>query len=236
MSNEKILVVDDDRDIVDILRIYLENEGYQFFSASNYEEALRYTKTGIDLIILDVLLPGKDGFDICLELRKSITAPILFLSCKNDEMDKIIGLSVGGDDYIEKPFLPGELMARIRSNIRRSTSYSAGKQNSAISLGALRLDPVNREAAIQARPIQLLPKEFDILHLFCRNPNRLFTKEEIFEFVWKDRSFETDVNTIMVHISNLRKKMGSNPSSPQIITIKGLGYKLVWREASKASL
>jgi len=229
MSNEKILVVDDDHDIVDILRIYLENEGYQFFSASSYDEALKYTKSGIDLIILDVLLPGKDGFDICLELRKSMTAPILFLSCKCDEMDKIIGLSVGGDDYIVKPFLPGELMARIRSNIRRSTSYSEGKQNNVLSLGALRLDLINREAVIQDKPIPLLPKEFDILHLFCRNPNRLFTKEEIFEFVWKDRSFESDVNTIMVHISNLRKKMGAAAASPQIVTIKGLGYKLSYK-------
>ena len=227
MSNEKILVVDDDRDIVDILRIYLKNEGFQFFSASSYDEALKYTKSGIDLIILDVLLPGKDGFDICLELRKSITAPILFLSCKCDEMDKIIGLSVGGDDYIVKPFLPGELMARIKSNIRRSTSYSSVEQDHMILLGSLKLDLINREATIQGNPLLLLPKEFDILHLFCRNPNRLFTKEEIFEFVWKDRSFESDVNTIMVHISNLRKKMGTaNTAAPQIITVKGLGYKL----------
>jgi DNA-binding response OmpR family regulator len=229
LSNEKILVVDDDHDIVDILRIYLENEGYQFFSASSYDEALKYTQSGIDLIILDVLLPGKDGFDICLELRKSITTPILFLSCKCDEMDKIIGLSVGGDDYVVKPFLPGELMARIKSNIRRSTNYSVGKQNNIISLGTLQLDLINREATIQNKPILLLPKEFDILHLFCRNPNRLFTKEDIFEFVWKDRSFESDVNTIMVHISNLRKKMGTNATIPQIITVKGLGYKLSYK-------
>lgn len=229
MSNEKILVVDDDHDIVDILRIYLENEGYQFLSASSYAEALEYTKSRIDLIILDVLLPGKDGFDICLELRKNMTAPILFLSCKCDEMDKIIGLSVGGDDYIVKPFLPGELMARIKSNIRRSKNYSEIRQNQTISLGTVRLDLINREVTIQDKPILLLPKEFDILHLFCRNPNRLFTKEEIFEFVWKDRSFESDVNTIMVHISNLRKKIGASENTPQIITVKGLGYKLSYK-------
>ena len=225
MSNEKILVIDDDHDIVDILKIYIENEGYHFLSASCYQDALKFTKTGIDLILLDVVMPVMDGFDICLELRKIITAPIIFLSCKSDEMDKIIGLSVGGDDYISKPFLPGELMARIKSNIRRSKTYSAERQNHIITLGSLKMELINREVTIEGRPIFLLPKEFDILLLFSRNPNRLFTKEEIFQFVWKDQSFDSDLNTIMVHISNLRKKMGTNYNSPQIITVKGVGYK-----------
>lgn len=227
MAKERILVIDDDPDIVDVLRIYIENEGYLFFGTSDCERAIELAKSGVDLILLDVLMPGNNGFDLCLELRKHVTVPILFLTCKSDEMDKIIGLSVGGDDYILKPFLPGELLARIRANIRRSRTYSSDLHQNVISIGSLRLDLINREVILSDDKITLLPKEFDILYLFCRNPNRLFTKEEIFEFVWKDLSFLSDMNTIMVHISNLRKKIGAYADAPQIITIKGLGYKLI---------
>lgn len=231
MSNEKILVIDDDPDIINILKIYIENEGYHFYSASGYQDALKYTKIGVDLILLDVVMPGMDGFDVCLELRKVMTAPIIFLSCKCDEMDKIIGLSVGADDYIAKPFLPGELMARIKSNIRRFKTYSSERQTHVITLGSLQLDLINREVVIEGRPIALLPKEFEILLLFSRNPNRLFTKEEIFQFVWKDESFSSDLNTIMVHISNLRKKLGISDNCPQIVTVKGVGYKFYNRSS-----
>lgn len=227
MARERILVIDDDPDIIGVLKIYIENEGYQFLSTSNCEAAIDMAKSGVDLVLLDVLMPGNNGFDLCLELRKHITVPILFLTCKSDEMDKIIGLSVGGDDYILKPFLPGELLARIRANLRRSRNYSSDQQQNILIIGSLQLDLINREVIIANQTISLLPKEFDIIHLFCRNPNRLFTKEEIFEFVWKDLSFLSDMNTIMVHISNLRKKMGVHADAPQITTIKGLGYKLL---------
>ncbi|MBR0597306.1 response regulator transcription factor [Sinanaerobacter chloroacetimidivorans] len=230
MSNEKILAVDDDIDIINILRIYMESEGYTFYSASSYKEATKIIdKVSIDLILLDVLLPEKDGFDICLEIRKKITtAPIIFLSCKNEEMDKVIGLSVGGDDYIVKPFLPGELLARVKSNIRRSKDYSSEvKPQIVLESGSLKVDLLTREVCFGDQEILLLPKEFDILLLFLKNPKRLFTKEEIFEYIWKSQSFENDVNTVMVHISNLRRKIGIDPSLPKIITVKGIGYKLV---------
>lgn len=227
MANERILVIDDDEDIINILRIYIKNEGFEFFSTSTFEGAQKIIKSGVDLIILDVLLPEKDGFDICLELRKSTTAPIIFLSCKSDEMDKIIGLSVGGDDYIAKPFLPGELMARIKSNIRRSKNYAEERQKHSIQLGELNIELINREVSIGSQSLVLLPKEYDILLLFARNPNRLFTKGEIFEYVWKDNLLESDLNTITVHISNLRKKMRISENAPQITTFKGIGYKLI---------
>jgi len=229
MAREKILAIDDDMDIINILKIYMENEEYDFYSASNHSEAMAIlSSVSIDLILLDVLLPGKDGFDICLDIRKKTTAPILFLSCKNDEMDRVIGLTVGGDDYIAKPFLPRELLARVKSNIRRSRDYSASAEPRAVlEFGALRADLIKREVTFGDRQIPLLPKEFDILLLFLRNPKRLFTKEEIFEYIWNSQLFESDVNTVMVHISNLRRKIGIDESLPKIITVKGLGYKLV---------
>lgn len=229
MSHEKILAIDDDMDIINILKIYMENEEYDFYSASNYQEAIEIIDSvSIDLILLDVLLPGKDGFDICLDIRRKTTAPILFLSCKNDEMDRVIGLTVGGDDYIAKPFLPRELMARVKSNIRRSRDYSAaGEPRAVLEFGALRVDLIKRDVYFGNQQIPLLPKEFDILLLFLRNPRRLFTKEEIFEYIWNSQLFESDVNTVMVHISNLRRKIGIDEGLPKIITVKGLGYKLV---------
>ena len=229
MSRESILVVDDDKDIRNLLKIYIENENYNFYQADSYLEALHILETtSIDIVILDVLLPDKNGFDCCLEIRKKTSIPIIFLSCKGEEMDKIIGLSVGADDYISKPFLPRELIARINANIRRSMSYSRAKSHDhIISLQNLSMNLITHEAHINNILIPLLPKEFDILLLLVKNPNRIFSKEEIYDYIWKDQVFDTDLNTIMVHISNIRKKMKlNNCDHPKIMTIKGIGYKL----------
>lgn len=230
MSKEKILVVDDDADIQNILKHYIENENFCYYSAGCLDEALDIIdSTFIDLIVLDVMLPGKDGFDCCLEIRKKTSAPIIFLSCKGEEINKIIGLSVGGDDYITKPFLPGEFVARIKSNIRRSRDYSSQSPNSHIlAHNNLTVNLMTREVFLDGENIILLNKEFEILLLFSNNPNRVFSKEEIFEYVWKENMYESDVNTVMVHISNLRKKLHAiNPNSPKIITYKGIGYKYI---------
>ncbi|MCG8485436.1 MAG: response regulator transcription factor [Clostridia bacterium] len=233
MAGENILIIDDDEDIITFLKIYLENEQFNIFTASNYQDALSIVKKHhIDLILLDVLLPNIDGFEICLNLRKITTSPIIFLSCKNEELDKVVGLSVGGDDYITKPFLPGELMARIKSNIRRSRDYSIKNEaRYMISLQNITINLLTKKVFINGQLVNLLPKEFSILILFVKNPERIFSKEEIFELIWKDQILETDINTIMVHISNLRKKIKTpNHDFPQIITIKGMGYKLILEE------
>jgi DNA-binding response OmpR family regulator len=225
-QRESILVVDDDSDILNFLKVYIESEGYNFFGAGDFVKAFETVeKYPIDLIVLDVLLPYKDGFDICLELRKKTSVPVIFLSCKNEEMDIIMGLSAGADDYITKPFLPGELMARIRSNLRRSTKY-ADRQSHITAWRGIEINTLTREVVVGSASVKLLPKEFDILALFLQNPGRVFSKDEIFRYIWKDRFFDADINTLTVHISNLRKKIRADDSYPRIVAIKGIGYKL----------
>jgi DNA-binding response OmpR family regulator len=225
-KKENILVVDDDSDILNFLKVYIESEGYRFFAAGDSVEAFAVLeRRPIDLIILDVLLPHKDGFDICSELREKTKAPVIFLSCKNEEMDIIMGLSAGADDYVTKPFLPGELMARIRSNLRRSGKYS-DERSHIVTWHGIEANLMTREASVDKTAVKLLPKEFDILTLFLQNPGRVFSKEEIFQYIWKDRFFEGDINTLTVHISNLRKKIYIGDSYPKIVAIKGIGYKL----------
>jgi DNA-binding response OmpR family regulator len=225
-EKENILVVDDDKDILGFLKVYIESAGYRFYSADNTKDALHIVEShSVDLIILDVLLPQTSGFDICLELRKRTRIPIIFLSCKNEEMDIIMGLSSGADDYITKPFLPGELMARIRSNLRRTIDYDGGGSGHIVSYRDIEANLFTREASVGKIPVRLLPKEFDILVLFLRHPNRVFSKDEICLYIWKESVYFGDINTLSVHISNLRKKL-SVGNDTRIMTVKGIGYKL----------
>ena len=224
-----IMVVDDDRDIRDFLKVYINSSGYDYYGASGYMEAIEIVENkDVDLIILDVLMPQKDGFSTCKELREKTHVPIIFLSCKNEEIDIIRGLSVGADDYITKPFLPGELMARINSHMRRAKTYiEADKTNHILIYGKLKADMISRQVWIHEDEIYLLPKEFDILVLFLKHPGRVFSKGEIFHYIWKDQILESDINTITVHISNLRKKICVPDIDAEIITVKGIGYKII---------
>jgi DNA-binding response OmpR family regulator len=227
-ERENILVVDDDKDILDFLKVYIESEGYTFFSASDSSGVFEViNRRPVHLILLDVLLPQRDGFDICLEIRKKTKAPVIFLSCKNEEMDIIRGLAAGADDYITKPFLPGELMARIRSNLRRFKHYADAAEPDHMTVHqGIEANLMTREVSVNNMPVTLLPKEFDILILFLRRPGRIFSKEEIFQYIWKDRVLDSDVNTLTVHISNLRKKIHIAEDQPRIVTVKGIGYKM----------
>lgn len=223
---ENILVVDDDDDNLNFLKVYIESEGYNFFSAGDFVEASKVMeKNSIDLVVLDVVLPHKDGFDVCAELREKTNVPVIFLSRKNDERDIIRGLSAGADDYITKPFLPGEFMARVRSNLRRAAQYADGRKHVAAWHG-VEVNLMTREVSVGATSVKLLPKEFDMLALFLQNPGRVFSKDEIFQYIWKDRFFEGDINTLTVHISNLRRKICIGDSFPKIVAVKGIGYKL----------
>ncbi len=236
MAGEKILIVDDEKPINKIIGSYLAKEGFQCFSAYNGMEALNLIKEkDPDLVILDIMLPDIDGIAVCLEIRKSKDIPILFLSCKGEEIDKIVALSVGGDDYITKPFLPGELIARVKANLRRHLNRPVQKEEEAEASESLHfpgidIDLVEREVLVDGSPVTLLHKEFEILKLLATNPKRIFSAQQIFELVWKSSCLEGDAKTVMVYISTLRKKIETNPSNPKYIaSVRGLGYKLNYR-------
>lgn len=228
MAGEKILIIDDEKPINDLIRSYLMKEGFIPFSAYTGQEALELIQSEKpDLIILDIMLPDMEGVDLCLEIRKTNNSPILFLSCKSEEIDKIIALSVGGDDYLTKPFLPGELIARIKAHLRRQKS-SASKQiphDEILEFPGLSINLQTREVYSEGLPVSLTAKEYDILLLLIQNPKRIFTAEQIFELVWKTTSLGGDTRTVMVYISTLRKKLEKNPESQKyILNIRGVGY------------
>ena len=229
MAGEKILIVDDERPINDLIRSYLVKEGFIPCSAFTGKEALDLIKSEKpDLVILDIMLPDIEGVDLCLEIRKTNNSPILFLSCKSEEIDKIIALSVGGDDYLTKPFFPGELIARIKAHLRRHKASGASGANNddIIELPGLVINLQTREVLSDGQPISLTAKEFDILLLFVQNPKRIFTADQIFELIWKVNRLEGDSRTVMVYISTLRKKLEkSSEGSKYIISIRGVGYK-----------
>ncbi len=227
MVNKKILVVDDEKNINDIIVSYLQKEGFSTFSALNGEDALALIKKeSPDLILLDIMLPDISGIDLCVEIRrKNSNTPILFLTCKVEEVDKIIGFSVGGDDYITKPFLPGELVARVKAHIRRYDTLKNTEEEIYTAPG-LSLNITTREVYVDDKLINMTAKEFDLLVLFIKSPRRIYNVVQIFENVWKNNSILGDEKTVMVHISTLRKKIENNEAGRKyIISTRGFGYK-----------
>lgn len=229
--SKQILIVDDDDKIAKLIEIYLHNEGYIVFKADNGLLALdMMEQEEIDLIILDVMMPGLDGISVCLKIRETRTTPILMLSAKDGDMDKITGLMTGADDYMVKPFNPLELVARVKSLLRRS-SYAATQsaqttQDHIIKFGSLQIDKETHTTTIDGRPVKLTPIEFGILFLLASHPGRVFGSEEIFELIWKDKYFESN-NSVTVHISRLREKLEKEMDGEKLIhTVWGVGYKL----------
>ena len=231
MVKEKILIVDDEKPINDLIRSYVEKEGYQSVTAFSGAEALEKARQeNPDLIILDVMLPDTEGTSTCMELRKITQVPILFLSCKSQEIDKIIALSVGADDYITKPFMGGELVARIKAHLRRQRVMESRDLGPApgrvYDFPGLWIDSNTREILTDGKKVNLTAKEFEILMLLVDNPKRVFSAEQIFELTWKTECLGGDSRTVMVYISNLRKKLEINPKNPKyILSIRGVGYK-----------
>lgn len=230
MSKEKILVVDDEHAINKLVCSYLSKEQFIPLPAYNGAEALTLLKKeNPDLIILDVMLPDMEGSSLSLEIRKHSNAPIIFLSCKTQEIDKIIALSAGGDDYMTKPFMAGELIARIKAHLRRQNSLvnkHIHADTSQYEMGDLRIDFDTHECFIGEREINLTSKEFEILKLLVTHPRKVFPASQIFETVWKTNCMENDSKTVMVYISTLRKKLEENPNDPNyIISVRGVGYK-----------
>lgn len=228
MAKEKILIVDDEKQICDLIRSYLEKEQFLTYAAYDAESALSIVDDiEPNLIILDVMLPDFSGVDLCLELRRKTKCPILFLSCKSEEIDKIIALSAGGDDYITKPFQSGELIARVKAHIRRNRILaSVPKQVRHYQYEGLSIDLDLHQVFLDGVEINLTPKEFDILAILIENPKRVFSIEQLFEMVWKTESLDGDSRTIMVYISNIRKKIEPEHREVKyIINVRGVGYK-----------
>ncbi len=225
----KILVADDEAEIRDVLRLYLEKDGYEVVEAADGMEALEVCKRAKpDLVILDIMMPGIDGYRVLRNVRENSNIPVIMLSAKNSDSDKILGLDLGADDYIVKPFVPLEAVARVNSNIRRFYTLGAGigqSQNGGeVGVGALRLD---LEACLLYRdnqPIELTSVEFKIMKLFMENPGKVFTKQQLFEQGWEESYMLSD-NNVMVCISKLRTKL-DHDGREYITTIRGLGYRL----------
>ncbi|ULL19865.1 DNA-binding response regulator [Paenibacillus sp. H1-7] len=212
-----------------MLEIYLKNEGFRLLRASDGMEALQVLqKEEVDLIVLDIMMPRMDGIEACLKIREQRNMPIIMLSAKSQDMDKIWGLSSGADDYMSKPFNPLELIARIKSQLRRYTRLNVPQANKdhEIEVDELTINTLTREVKLQCRDIKLTPREFAILELLARNRGIVWNIEKIYETVWKEAYFDSD-NTVMVHIRKIREKIEENPRKPKYIkTVWGVGYKV----------
>ncbi len=228
MSGERILVVDDEVEIGELLDLYLTKEGYEVATALDGRQAMDIvTNEKIDLIILDVLLPGLDGIEVCSEIRKITDVPIVFLSCRGDDIDKVMGLVAGGDDYITKPFSPREIVARVKAHLRRYRMTAAAREEPprVLRYRGLEIDLPACVVRVRGQEVYLSHKEFEVLSLLAQNPDKVFSADELFERLWQMQSLG-DIRTVMVHISNVRKKIEKNPAAPEyILTVRGAGYK-----------
>lgn len=228
----KILVCDDENDIVKALEIYLTSEGYEVIQAENGKEALEILENesgDISLILLDVMMPVMDGITTMKHLREKYNIPVILLTAKSEDTDKVLGLNIGADDYVTKPFSPTELLARVRSQVRRYTMLGGAKKNEnadVISVGNIDLDVKKRTVTVDGEPITLTATEYDILRLFMSHPGEVFSTKEIYKNVWKQVPIGEE-NTIAVHIRHLREKIEINPAEPRCLKVVwGQGYKL----------
>ncbi|MBU5439943.1 response regulator transcription factor [Tissierella sp. MSJ-40] len=231
LETEKILLVDDEKDILDLLETTLIKEGFKeiYKSLSGYESIELCKKIDPDIIVLDIMLPDIDGFQVCQSLRKITLCPILFLSAKNDDIDKLLGLSLGGDDYITKPFSPKEVAYRIKAQLRRK-AYLNTIENNIIEFGQIAINEGKKEVLKNGQVLSLTAKEYQLLLYLAKYPNHILSKKTLYEAIWEEPYFGDD-NTIMVHIRKIREKIEDIPSSPKyLLTIKGLGYKLNTKE------
>lgn len=223
-----ILICDDEKDIVNALKIYLTDPDNVLYEAYNGREALDIVQNNdIHLVLLDIMMPVMDGISALSEIRRVSNAPVILLTAKSEDSDKILGLNVGADDYITKPFNPLEVTARVRSQLRRYLKLGGGvAEQETYTIGSIELNDRNKEVFLDGEPVQVTPKEYEILKLLMANPGRVFSPKEIYSTVWKERPFGTD-NTVAVHIRHLREKLELDPSEPRYIkVIFGQGYKI----------
>ena len=236
MNAYNILVVEDEKEIAEAVEIYLLNQGYNVFKAFNGMEGLKVLENEeIHLAIVDIMMPVMDGITFTMKARENHNFPIIMLSAKSEEVDKIMGLNIGADDYVTKPFKPLELLARVNSQLRRYTKYmNIQKASSAeveamneniYTIGGLELNDDTKEVSVDGNPVRLTPIEFKILGLLIKNPGRVFPAEEIYERVWNEAAINTD--TVMVHVRNIREKIELDPKNPRYLKVVwGVGYKI----------
>lgn len=225
-----ILICDDDKEIVDAIEIYLKNEGYKVYKAYDGEEAIRILNAeDIQLLIMDVMMPKLDGIHATLKIREYSNIPIIMLSAKTEDTDKILGLNVGADDYVSKPFNPLELIARVKSNLRRYTklgNMSAPEESNVYRIGGLCMDDDTKEVTVDGEPVRLTPIEYSILLLLVKNPGRVYSIDQIYENIWNEAAIGAD-NTVAVHIRHIREKIEINPKEPKYLKVVwGVGYKV----------
>lgn len=231
MEKESILVVDDDKEIAQLVEIHLVTDGYTVFKANDAYEGLQLLQThDIQLAIIDIMMPGMDGLEMCRRIRETSAIPIIMLSAKSSDLDKIKGLSTGADDYVIKPFNPLELTARVKSQLRRFTKLNPSAHEQSVKMDIvtehLTINKAEHRVIAYDREVKLTPIEFDILCLLASNPGKVFSTEEIFETVWNEKMFESN-NTVMVHIRRLREKIEMDSRNAEIIkTVWGVGYKI----------
>ena len=231
MEMNHVLVVEDDKEIREGVEIYLKSQGYEVFQAADGVEGLEVIeKEDIHLAIVDIMMPRMDGISMVVKLREKYDFPVIFLSAKSEEVDKILGLNMGADDYVTKPFTPMELLARVNSQLRRYRRFMEKlgdkEENSRIhTIGGLEINEDNVEVTVDGEPVKMTPIEYKILLLLMKNPGRVFSAEEIYERVWNERAINTD--TIMVHVRNIREKIEVNPREPKYLKVVwGVGYKI----------
>lgn len=228
---KSILVCDDDKEIVDAIEIYLQQEGYCILKAYDGEQALQILKEReVHLLIIDVMMPRLDGIRATLKIREDSSIPIIILSAKSEDADKILGLNIGADDYVTKPFTPLELLARVNSHLRRYSKYLSalkedGNKDHIYTIGGLELNEDTVEVSVDGEPVKLTPMEFKIVQLLIKNPGRVFSADEIYERIWNEKAVNTD--TIMVHVRNIREKIEIDPRNPKYLKVVwGVGYKI----------
>lgn len=228
METNNILIVEDDKEIREGVQIYLQSQGYKVFQAADGIEGLEIIdKEDIHLAIVDIMMPRMDGIRMTMKLREKHDFPVIMLSAKSEEVDKITGLNIGADDYVTKPFTPMELMARVNSQLRRYRKFleKLTPQENVHVIGGLEINEDAVEVTMDGKPVKLTPIEYKILLLLAKNPGRVFSSEEIYERVWQEKAINTD--TIMVHVRNIREKIEINPREPKYLKVVwGVGYKI----------
>ena len=230
MPDINILVVDDEKEIADLIEIYLVSDGYKVFKAENAEAGLNILdKQDIHLVLLDIMMPGMNGLEMCRKTRETNNIPIIMLSAKSTDLDKILGLGTGADDYVVKPFNPLELVARVKSQLRRYTQLGGTAQNEndkIYSVGGLRINDDLKEVTVDGELVRLTPIEYNILLLLMKNQGRVFSINQIYEMIWNEEAIGAD-NTVAVHIRHIREKIEINPKEPRYLKVVwGVGYKI----------
>ncbi len=226
-----VLIVDDEVEIIELIEVYLQNDGYKVFKATNGVDALNIiNEEKIHIVVLDIMMPGIDGLQVCMKIRKEYNIPIIMLSAKGQDMDKIQGLSTGADDYMVKPFNPMELLARVKAQLRRyvylNENHKALNNEEIIEIKGVNINKRNHKVHLLGTELKLTPIEYEILLLLASNSGKVYSAEDIFKEVWKEKYLEGN-NTVMVHIWRLREKLEDMPKEPKILeTVWGVGYKI----------